>query len=364
MAVQRPGPRLAAAGGGWLVVKRLCRRREWVGAGCDPSQRPPGTAPKRRPERIRGGPPGRPPRPGQQASTEPVLRRERVRDAAVAVRRFSIAAAIPRVACARREDAERFAVQGVPHPGAIAAPDPDGGRGFDELAQLRGAGHEPVEPGYIRSDQRGIGIAPDTRLGPSRFLGEEIGWRGFLVPELAKRLSFTATSIVSGLIWASWHVLIIVFAGYNAGTGWFGLSVVSANMIGLCFVLTWLRLKSGNLWTCVILQASNNRFIQHFFDQMTAHNDRTRHILGEFGIGFTLVVAVSACISRLFLESPRGSIRIAVAAAQFNFSTSAKYRDRKHFENAAPERLYSPTAVRYRGQVMRFLPANSRLTAM
>ena len=87
---------------------------------------------------------------------------------------------------------------------------------------------------------------------------------------------------------------IIVFAGYNMGTGWYGLAVVFANMIGLCFVLTWLRLKSGSLWTGVILHASHNHFIQHFFDPMTAPTDRTKYFLGEFGIGFTLVVAVLA----------------------------------------------------------------------
>jgi membrane protease YdiL (CAAX protease family) len=125
-------------------------------------------------------------------------------------------------------------------------------------------------------------------------LGEEIGWRGFLVPELAKRHSFTATAVLSGVIWALWHVPIIVFAGYNMGTGWYGLIVVSANMIGLCFVLTWLRLKSGSLWTGVILHASSNHFIQRFFDPMTAYTGNTKYILGEFGIGFTLVVAVLA----------------------------------------------------------------------
>lgn len=125
-------------------------------------------------------------------------------------------------------------------------------------------------------------------------LGEEIGWRGFLVPELAKRFSFTATAVLSGVIWALWHVPIIVFAGYNAGTGWYGLAVVSANMIGLCFVLTWLRLKSGSLWTGVILHASSNHFIQQFFDPMTAYTGRTKYILGEFGIGFTVVVAALA----------------------------------------------------------------------
>jgi membrane protease YdiL (CAAX protease family) len=42
-------------------------------------------------------------------------------------------------------------------------------------------------------------------------LGEEIGWRGFLVPELAKRHSFVATSLISGIIWALWHYPILLF---------------------------------------------------------------------------------------------------------------------------------------------------------
>jgi len=125
-------------------------------------------------------------------------------------------------------------------------------------------------------------------------LGEEIGWRGFLVPELAKRFSFTLTSVLSGAIWALWHVPIIVFAGYNVGTGWYGLAVVSLNMILLCFVLTWLRLKSGSLWTAVILHASSNHFIQHFFDPMTAYAGNAKYILGEFGIGLTLTAAMLA----------------------------------------------------------------------
>lgn len=125
-------------------------------------------------------------------------------------------------------------------------------------------------------------------------LGEDIGWRGFLVPELAKRFSFTATAVVSAVIWALWHVPIIVFAGYKMGTGGFGLAVVSGHMIGLCFVLTWLRLKSGSLWPGVILHAWSNHFIQQFFDPMTTYPGRTKYILGEFGVGFTIAVAALA----------------------------------------------------------------------
>jgi len=32
-------------------------------------------------------------------------------------------------------------------------------------------------------------------------IGEEIGWRGFLVPELSKRHSFPATALITGFIW-------------------------------------------------------------------------------------------------------------------------------------------------------------------
>ncbi|MGB5172147.1 MAG: type II CAAX endopeptidase family protein, partial [Eudoraea sp.] len=48
-------------------------------------------------------------------------------------------------------------------------------------------------------------------------LGEEIGWRGFLVPELYKKYGFTKTSLISGVIWGAWHLPILLFADYNSG---------------------------------------------------------------------------------------------------------------------------------------------------
>src|SRR5439155_16502189 len=43
-------------------------------------------------------------------------------------------------------------------------------------------------------------------------LGEEIGWRGFLVPALFKKLGFTGTALVSGIIWACWHYPLLIWA--------------------------------------------------------------------------------------------------------------------------------------------------------
>ena len=43
-------------------------------------------------------------------------------------------------------------------------------------------------------------------------LGEELGWRGVLYPYLKERYGRTKGRIIGGLIWASWHLPILLFA--------------------------------------------------------------------------------------------------------------------------------------------------------
>jgi membrane protease YdiL (CAAX protease family) len=68
--------------------------------------------------------------------------------------------------------------------------------------------------------------------------GEEIGWRGFLVPELTMVLPFTGVALVSGLIWASWHHPITGVAYRDADLpAWFWLLafVVVAAVVAVVF---------------------------------------------------------------------------------------------------------------------------------
>ena len=128
-------------------------------------------------------------------------------------------------------------------------------------------------------------------------LGEEIGWRGFLVPELAKVTTFTKTSIISGVIWGVWHYPLILFADYNSGTfAWFGLSCFSVMILGISFPLAWLRLKSGSVWTAVIFHASHNLFIQQVFDPLTKDTGATKYLIGEFGIVLAIIAIPLAFI--------------------------------------------------------------------
>ena len=36
-------------------------------------------------------------------------------------------------------------------------------------------------------------------------LGEEVGWRGFLYPQLKARFGITAGRLIGGVIWGAWH---------------------------------------------------------------------------------------------------------------------------------------------------------------
>jgi len=128
-------------------------------------------------------------------------------------------------------------------------------------------------------------------------LGEEIGWRGFLVPELAKMTSFTRTALISGVIWTAWHVPILVFADYNSGTPvWYGLTCFAVMVIGISFLFAWMRLKSGSLWTGAFLHASHNLFIQGIFTPLTIDTGKTRWVIDEFGFALAIAAIVVAVI--------------------------------------------------------------------
>jgi uncharacterized protein len=129
-------------------------------------------------------------------------------------------------------------------------------------------------------------------------LGEEIGWRGLFVPELYKVTSFTKVSLISGVIWTLWHLPILFFADYNlpGAPRWYAGLMFAIMVIGISFAFAWLRLKSGSLWTAVLLHASHNVFIQTIFTPLTIQNKITPYIIDEFGVGLALAAVAIALI--------------------------------------------------------------------
>jgi len=89
-------------------------------------------------------------------------------------------------------------------------------------------------------------LAPIINMLPS--FGEELGWRGFLLPKLLP-LGYRKALIIHGIIWGLWHSPFVILLGFAYGN----TSILSAliftmiiTFLGIYF--GWLRLISGSVW--------------------------------------------------------------------------------------------------------------------
>jgi uncharacterized protein len=148
-------------------------------------------------------------------------------------------------------------------------------------------------------------------------LGEEIGWRGFFLPELCKVMSTTKAMLISGVIWVLWHMPLIFFADYSLPgvPRWYAALMFTILVIGISFAFGWLRLKSGSLWPAAVLHASHNLFVQNIFTPLTAQNRITPYIIDEFGVGLAIMGIILAIVvwknNKLLPQTPGNCLTIA-----------------------------------------------------
>lgn len=77
-------------------------------------------------------------------------------------------------------------------------------------------------------------------------LGEELGWRGYLLAKFAP-LGVGRASLVIGLIWGVWHAPAI-YMGYNyPGHPYLGMLPMVWFTVGWSVILTWLRLETKSV---------------------------------------------------------------------------------------------------------------------
>lgn len=142
-------------------------------------------------------------------------------------------------------------------------------------------------------------------------LGEEIGWRGFLTPALMRFFSLPVASLITGLLWALWHVPIILYTKYNAGPNDLGIQIANFTLlcVGISMIMGYLRVKSGSLWTGAVMHAAHNIFILSLFERITLKYEGTWRYAGEFGVLLPLVVALFALyvLLRAYREGLTGS---------------------------------------------------------
>lgn len=120
--------------------------------------------------------------------------------------------------------------------------------------------------------------------------GEELGWRGLLVPELGRFATFTLVALVSGIIWFFWHVPLMLMGLYGDGSA-YSIVAFFLSLVGGSVIFAWIRLRSGSIWPAAILHGFWNYFIQTFYPALTEMTAAGEAMVGEFG-WFCVVISV------------------------------------------------------------------------
>lgn len=132
--------------------------------------------------------------------------------------------------------------------------------GFSGLAaQLEAAGVDPqtVPLGLVVLSQ--LLMVPVAAVLPNAILafGEEVGWRGWLLPALRPWGTWPAL-LLSGVIWGLWHAPITLL-GHNFGrTDVVGVLLMIGACVAWGVLFGWLRLRTGSVWPAVFAHGSLN----------------------------------------------------------------------------------------------------------
>jgi membrane protease YdiL (CAAX protease family) len=114
-------------------------------------------------------------------------------------------------------------------------------------AMAAAPGGASLPPGLIVAAQIAISFTLGPLLNTLFALGEELGWRGFLLPSLLPLGQWRAI-LVSGLIWGAWHAPAILQGHNYPSQPVLGVVMMMVFTILLGAILAWLYLRTGSPW--------------------------------------------------------------------------------------------------------------------
>lgn len=84
--------------------------------------------------------------------------------------------------------------------------------------------------------------------------GEEIGWRGYVLPRLQARYSALVSSLILGVIWGLWHIPKFLAPGNTSSLAWFLVEIMAHAVL-----YTWLFNNTrGSLLLVTLFHAASN----------------------------------------------------------------------------------------------------------
>lgn len=187
--------------------------------------------------------------------------------------------------------------------------------GFAKLDLIQFSGYAELLPEAAqKAAPIGVFVAVQVALLPVAAVfngvlafGEELGWRGWLLPALQPLGVWKAIPLV-GVVWGIWHSPVILL-GYNFDQpNPAGLLLMTTGCIAVGMLLGLLRIWSGSLWPCVFGHGAFNAaggLIALLSNVSTPPNPA---LAGPLGVG-TWVAASAFVVIVLFAQRRRRAVR-------------------------------------------------------
>lgn len=165
-----------------------------------------------------------------------------------------------------------------------------------------------------------VSLEQFTQLGPTLLsvlglgligaLGEEVGWRGFLLPKMISG-GIKNPYLFSGLVWASWHLPLIAFGGfYQADNALLMALIYGVGIIAMSYVFSELRVRSGSVWVAAIVHAAHNFFFQFMVPVLLltapgSRSDLWDMVTGDTGLSIAVLYASAYLVFRYVVRRHR-----------------------------------------------------------
>lgn len=124
-------------------------------------------------------------------------------------------------------------------------------------------------------------------------IGEEVGWRGFLLNKLKKQRSqFWYRSFAVGVIWGCWHLPIYL----DANIAIYHIIIFVINVCLISVVYAWLYEKHNSIWPSAVAHATHNMIFNSIFPTITTTIDLNPILWGEEGLLITISYLALVCV--------------------------------------------------------------------
>ena len=129
------------------------------------------------------------------------------------------------------------------------------------------------------------------------FLGEEVGWRGFLLLRLGELTSGRRAAVLTGAFHAVLHqpLLLLTTTYQSAGNRWIVVPMVMVTLTMAGVWYGWLRLWSGSIWPVSLSHSAFNNVVEGVGGAAVATSPATMaYVTTETGAATLVIVSLVA----------------------------------------------------------------------